>query len=479
MKKYLLFTLFVIIGLVLSSMSIDLQNLFNYSNQAIPTYITKDNSGSNSITDEAATLGRVLFYDKKLSSDNSTACASCHLQEFAFGDTSLVSVGVNGVTGRHSMRLVNNRFADELKYFWDERANSLEEQSTMPIMDHLEMGYSGTNGDPDFQELLDKLDAVSYYNDLFYLAFGDTLITEQRMQLALSQFIRSIQSFDSPYDIGRAQVEDDSLPFPNYNQQQNNGKSLFITPAIFNDEGLRVGGGFGCASCHRPPEFDIDPNSRSNGVVFTPGNTMPNGGVDTIVFKSPSLRDVVNPDGQLNGRLMHTGNFVSLNNVLNHYNSINLFPQAQGVAEAIDERLIPNGSPQNLDMSNQERNRVAAFLRTLTGVDVYINEKWSDPFDGNGNLEILNSPLTTSIEDFDKIEFNIYPNPTVNHVNIEGDLENKIIEVYHADKLLRVREAEGQRVQLSLNGLTAGVYLILIKDVNNKVITAKQIVKNE
>lgn len=478
MRKYILFTLIVILVFVLSSMTIDLQNLLNYSNQSIPSYISKDNSGNNPITDEGATLGRVLFYDKKLSSNNAIACASCHLQEFAFGDTSLVSVGVNGVTGRHSMRLVNNRFGDEVKYFWDERAISLEEQSTMPIMDHLEMGYSGTNGDPDFQELLEKLDTVSYYNDLFYLAFGDTLITEQKMQLALSQFIRSIQSFDSPYDVGRAQVDHDSLPFPNFNQQQNNGKSLFITPAIFNNNGLRIGGGFGCASCHRPPEFDIDPNSKSNGVVFTPGNTMPNGGVDTIVFKSPSLRDVVDQNGEVNGRLMHTANFVSLTNVLNHYDRINLFPQVPGIAAAIDERLLPNGRPQDLNMTNQERNRVITFLGTLTGTDVYTNEKWSNPFDDNGNIEIVNSPLLTSTDNFDEIEFNIYPNPTANHLNIEGDLKNKTFEIYQNDNLVKVIKSESQNMQLSLNGFASGVYLILIRDMNNKIITTKRIIKN-
>ena len=175
------------------------------------------------------------------------------MQEFAFGDTSLVSVGVNGVTGRHSMRLVNNRFAAEESYFWDERASSLEEQSTMPIMDHVEMGYSGTNGDPVFEVLLDKLNAVDYYSDLFYLAFEDTIITESKIQLALAQFIRSIQSFDSPYDIGRAQVDNDLSPFPNFNNQQNLGKELFITPAVFNNNGLRIDGGFGCANCHTPP----------------------------------------------------------------------------------------------------------------------------------------------------------------------------------------------------------------------------------
>ncbi len=478
MRKYILFALCVFMVLILTSMTIDLQNLFNYSNQSIPSYITKDNSGSNLITDEGATLGRVLFYDKKLSSNNTIACASCHLQEFAFGDTSLVSVGVNGVTGRHSMRLVNNRFGDEVNYFWDERASSLEEQSTMPIMDHVEMGYSGTNGDPDFQDLLDKLDGVPYYNDLFYLAFGDTLITEQKMQFALSQFIRSIQSFDAPYDVGRAQVDHDSLPFPNFNQQQNNGKSLFITPPVFNNNGLRISGGFGCASCHRPPEFDIDPNSKSNGVVFTPGNTMPNGGVDTIVFKSPSLRDIVNADGEVNGRLMHTANFVNLTNVLNHYDRINLFPQVQGVAQAIDDRLIPNGNPQDLDMTNQERNRVISFLETLTGTDVYTNEKWSDPFDNNGNLEILNSPLVTSTEDFEKIEFNIYPNPTSENLNIKSDLKNKIIEIYQNDKLIQSTQSTNQNTQISLSKLSLGLYVVVIRDMNNKIITTKKVVKN-
>ncbi len=470
--------LMAIMVMVLTSMSLDLQDLFNYADQAIPEYITKDNTGSNVITDEGATLGRVLFYDKKLSSNNTIACASCHLQEFAFGDTSLVSIGVNGVTGRHSMRLVNNRFGDEDKYFWDERASSLEEQSTMPIMDHVEMGFSGTNGDPDIQDLINKLDTVSYYNDLFFLSFGDTIITEQKIQLALSQFIRSIQSFDSPYDVGRAQVAHDSIPFPNYTAQQNNGKSLFLEPAIFNNNGLRIGGGFGCANCHRPPEFDIVPDSKSNGVVFTPGSTNPNGGVDTVVFKSPSLRDVVDQNGNVNGRLMHTANFVSLTNVLNHYDRINLFPQVQGLADAIDERLLPNGRPQDLDMSNQERNQVIRFLETLTGTDVYTNEKWSDPFDENGNLDILNSPLLTSTVNVEKVEYNIYPNPVINELNVQGNLESKIIEIYSLDgKLLYIATQTKGGTSIPFHNYAPGMYLIIIKDKDGTKLSSNKIIK--
>ena len=364
------------------------------------------------------------------------------------------------------MRLVNSRFGDEAKFFWDERASTLEEQSTMPIQDHVEMGYSGTNGDQTIQDLIEKLDTVSYYNDLFHLAFGDTVITEQKMQLALAQFIRSIQSFDAPYDIGRAQVDNDTLPFPNFTQNQNNGKSLFITPPVFNNNGLRIAGGFGCASCHKPPEFDIDPNSKSNGVVFTPGSTRPTGGVDTVVFRSPSLRDVVNQDGEVNGLLMHTGNFVSLTNVLNHYDRINLFRQVPGIEDAIDERLLPGGNPQDLDMTNQERNQVITFLGTLTGTNIYTDEKWSDPFDENGELEIINSTLSNTY-DTEKIAFKIYPNPVVEDLTIEGDLRQKIVEVYNLEgRLLQSVNSENEQMTVPFNNYAAGAYLITVTDLS-------------
>ena len=376
------------------------------------------------------------------------------------------------------MRLVNNRFADESKYFWDERAGSLEEQSTMPIMDHVEMGYSGSNGDEDINALLEKLDAIPYYNDLFYLAFGDTVITEDRMQRALAQFIRSIQSFDAPYDEGRAQVSHDTMPFPNFNNQQNMGKDLFITPAVFDNTSSRIGGGLGCANCHRPPEFDIVPDSKSNGVVFTPGNTTPNGGVDTVVFKSPSLRDVVNQDGQVNGNLMHTANFVSLTNVLNHYDRINLFPQVQGIADVIDDRLLPNGRPQDLNMTNQERNRVIAFLGTLTGSDVYTNPKWSDPFDVNGDLEILNSPLITSSTPVFIPEIKVYPNPFKNDLFIEAHQSATSMELYKPDgTMIQSIELHGVKTRLPFQQLDSGMIFLIFKDENGKYLFTHKVIK--
>ena len=93
--------------------NIDFIALANYANQGKPSYVTKDNTGGNGIIDKQATLGRVLFYDKKLSINNSISCASCHKQSIAFGDTAVQSAGVsNGKTIRHSMRLINLRFAN-------------------------------------------------------------------------------------------------------------------------------------------------------------------------------------------------------------------------------------------------------------------------------------------------------------------------------------------------------------------------------
>jgi cytochrome c peroxidase len=96
---------------------INLNSLSNYANQTVPAYIRRFND-TNFITNAGATLGRVLFYDKKLSSNETVACASCHRQDTAFSDSATASTGVNGTTGRHSMRLINARFAQELKFFW-------------------------------------------------------------------------------------------------------------------------------------------------------------------------------------------------------------------------------------------------------------------------------------------------------------------------------------------------------------------------
>lgn len=86
----------------------------------------------NPVTNEGATLGRVLFYDKNMSINNTISCSSCHQQQFAFSDTATLSLGFDGGhTGRHSMGLSNAKYYSRGHFFWDERANTLEDQVLM------------------------------------------------------------------------------------------------------------------------------------------------------------------------------------------------------------------------------------------------------------------------------------------------------------------------------------------------------------
>ncbi len=354
--------------------NIDPTNLENYANQVKPAYIVKNNLGNNAITDKTATLGRVLFYDKNLSINNTISCASCHNQSFAFGDTAVVSAGVEGgLTIRHSMRLINTRFANEAKFFWNERAANLNIQTTMPIVDHLEMGFSGENGRGNINSLISKLSTINYYKELFKFTFGDSVFTENRIQNALASFVSSIQSFDSKYDIGRAQVNNDNQAFPNFTAQENQGKTLFITAPVFNGAGLRTTGGLGCNACHNAPEFDIDPNTLNNGIIGIANSA---NGIDITNTRAGTLRDITNATGAINTPMMHTGALRNLRAVINHYNTINLNPRNTN----LDPRLRPAGNAQNLNITEVEIAAIVAFMQTLGGNNVYVNKKWSNPF---------------------------------------------------------------------------------------------------
>ncbi|MEQ9310851.1 MAG: cytochrome-c peroxidase [Balneolaceae bacterium] len=136
---------------------------FNYGNPELPSFFNlRDNRveintpNNNPITDAGATLGRVLFYDVSLSANNSTSCASCHLQKAGFSDSDQFSKGFEGeLTNRNSMGLTNSKYYENGHFFWDERAETLEEQVLMPIQDPIEMGLA-------LPELESKISALSY-----------------------------------------------------------------------------------------------------------------------------------------------------------------------------------------------------------------------------------------------------------------------------------------------------------------------------
>jgi len=444
--------------------TIDLDDLFNYETQNVPSYITKDNTPeTNQINNEITTLGRVLFYDKNLSENNTIACASCHQQAFAFSDPLTSSVGLNGGnTGRHSMRLVNSRFSNEEKFFWDERAASLENQVTQPIQDHVEMGFSGTNGDPNFNDLILKLSAIDYYQILFEFAFGISTIDEDKIQKALAQFVRSIQSFDSKFDEGLVQAPNLNAPFPNYTPQENLGKQLFLSPP--------PNGGAGCAGCHAPPEFDIDPNTLNNGVIGMIGSSTE---VDLTNTRSPSLRDIANPNGSLNGPMMHDGSMTSLLQVIEHYNNIPNHPENTN----LDNRLQrPGNQTQQLNLTANEKSALEAFLKTLTGTGIYTNEIWSDPFDDDGNIALIGSQLSANEPIFEK-SITVFPNPVTTDLTIQIATGDYRVTIYSLLGTMMIDRDISGTEKINLQSLAKGVYILKIQDLDSNNSFNKKVIK--
>ncbi|MBP9103923.1 MAG: c-type cytochrome [Chitinophagaceae bacterium] len=340
---------------------------FNYANPTLPAYITAspiqaqiNTPINNQITDNGATLGRVLFYDKNLSINNSTSCASCHKQANAFSDTELKSEGFNGgLTGRHSMPLTNVKYYPNGRFFWDQRAATLEEQVLTPIQDAVEMGMT-------LPQLETKLRSLPYYSSLFTKAFGDATINSNRISLALSQFVRSIVSFQSKYDAGRATFPVNPAPpanavFPNFTVAENRGKEIFLSPQN------------ACAACHGSETFTA-PQEKNNGLDLTTtdrgfGLVANNTNLDGT-FKVGSLRNV-----ELTAPYMHDGRFATLEQVVEHYSTgvrdhPNLSPQLR----------LPGGQPRLLNLTPQDKAALVAFLKTLTDVSVTTEVKYSNPF---------------------------------------------------------------------------------------------------
>ncbi len=362
---------------------------FNYSDISLPAHYTTnafppqaqfqhaaielDNTPSdNPITDEGATLGRVLFYDKKLSANGTISCASCHQAAHGFSDPEVKSIGfAGGHTRRHSMGLVNARYYASGKFFWDERAATLEDQVLMPFQDEVEMGLS-------LQELVQIIENQAYYPVLFEEAFGDASISSERVARALAQFVRSMISTSAPYDMARSQVPNPMVDFPAFTDEENEGKNLFYQPIPASN-----GGTFHCAGCHISEAF-VGP--IPNGPMAT--TTATNNGLDAVStddlgifettqnpndvgkFKAPSLRNIA-----IRPPYMHDGRFATLGEVLDHYSTgiqdhVNLANPLRG----------DDGNPIQINLSQAQKDALIAFLQTLTDTEMLTDEKYSDPF---------------------------------------------------------------------------------------------------
>src|SRR5688500_855452 len=145
------------------------------------------------ITDAGATLGRVLFYDKILSIDNSVSCGSCHRQDIGFADGERLSLGFDNELTDRNAPPISNLYDDNL-LFRDGRSTSINDLVLRPIRNHKEMGME------DMEFLIAKVKAAPYYDELFTKAYGNNNVTKDRIADAMTQFVKSMIGCDSPMD---------------------------------------------------------------------------------------------------------------------------------------------------------------------------------------------------------------------------------------------------------------------------------------
>ncbi|WP_299080554.1 cytochrome c peroxidase [uncultured Paraglaciecola sp.] len=328
---------------------------FVYGNFSLPI--------DNPLTVEGVELGRRLFYDPLLSGNNRVSCATCHQQHLAFTDGKAHSVGVSGIPlAFNSMTLANAMWGPQ-HFFWDGRVSSLEEQAILPILHPDEM-------DQDMDQLIAELEAVPVYVRLFETAYGE--ISASSIGRALASFERILISANSKYDqYLRGELK--------LNATEELGRKLFMAHP---DVKVNLRGG-NCIDCHSQfltSGFKDKFDGFLNNGLDTEENLQP--GLQSVTgqpsdrgkFKVPSLRNIA-----LTSPYMHDGRFTTLEQVLEHYNgqikySSTLSPL---IVEANNEQ---HQGTLSLNLSEDEKVAIIAFLHTLTDHTFIKDPSISDPF---------------------------------------------------------------------------------------------------
>ncbi len=280
----------------------------------------------NAITEDKFILGRKLFYEPRLSRNNTISCGSCHIQSSAFTQHGHdVSHGIDDRLGtRNSPPIMNLAWMPT--FFWDGGVFDLDLQPIVPISNHVEM-------DEKVENVLNKLRSHAQYPSLYKKAFGDTAITTARTMKALSQFMLLCVSAESKYDSVSRNLG------PVFTGPEQQGYVLFQQK---------------CAACHTEPLF-TDFSFRNNGIAIglneDKGRYMITlNDADKYKFKVPSLRNV-----EFTGPYMHDGRFITLDAVLDHYrNHVQATPNL--------DPLLSAGIP----LSDTEKASIISFLTTLS-----------------------------------------------------------------------------------------------------------------
>jgi cytochrome c peroxidase len=311
----------------------------------------------NRTTNAGATLGRVLFYDKRLSITNTIACASCHQQSHGFASSEAFNTGVLGIPlKRNSMALANARYNIQHSWFSDMRAAALQDVAQQAMQNSEEMGST-------LAMTAAKVQATPFYAPLFEAAFGTPEVTGTRVLLALEQFVQALISYRSKFDRACSSMTNEPIDCGLVlDAQEMRGLAIF-----------RGAGNQRCDACHGLPA-GANVWQANNGIdvmVTDPGTTIPALQRDGSqgVFRPAALRNIA-----LTAPYMHDGRFATLREVIDHYD--------HGVQDSpnLDSLLRSNGAPIRMNLSDADEDALEAFLRTLTDEEMIADPRFADPF---------------------------------------------------------------------------------------------------
>lgn len=300
----------------------------------------------NPMTKQGVNLGRHLFWDVRLSGDNSMACATCHLPQYSFSDINATSVGIDGVFGtRNSMVLQNLAWAND--FFWDGRALTLEEQVLIPVEDPIEMHE-------EWSHFINEIRDDEKYKTMFFESFGVVEFDSTHAAKALAQFLRTLVSSNSKYDLILQ------------------GKEVFTIEEQAGFDSFNALSGGDCFHCHGGA-LTTDFSYKNNGLDTNPQDTGrglvsgdPN---DYFKFKVPPLRNI-----EFSGPYMHDGRFSTLDEVINFY-SVGLQHTSPNISP-----LMEFSAQGGVQLNPQERAELKAFLLTLSDPDFINNPDFQNPW---------------------------------------------------------------------------------------------------
>ena len=294
----------------------------------------------NPLTKAKVELGKVLYFDKRLSRDNTVSCATCHDPKKGWTDQLPVSVGVKSQKGGRSAPTVLNSAYSEVQ-FWDGRAATLEDQAKGPIENPVEMGLTHA-------EVVGRLSAIKGYGPLFKAAFGDPKVDIDRVAKAIASFERTVITGNAPYDRHEA------------------GQKGALAPAAERGMALYFGKA-NCSVCHSGPSF-TDSQFHNLGVGMSAAkpdlgrHDQTKNEADKGAFKTPTLRNLRDT-----APYMHDGSQKTLAEVVSFYNK----------GGEKNPQLSKDMRP--LRLSDAEQKDLIAFLDALNGDRVMIEEPKNFP----------------------------------------------------------------------------------------------------